>query len=158
MKSLDSFTVERLEEIKSAFADRVQYLAPTIEEVEYLIDIALAAKRAEPVAYGTLQKEFCDEERSLFTDKDSASKYSESCYDLTPLYTTPQLNSQQGWIKCSDQMPENSNIQCFVYCKDSLRRTGYFDGDDWAINGKYYDESFITHWQKFPAAPEKENG
>ncbi|CNK28079.1 Protein of uncharacterised function (DUF551) [Yersinia frederiksenii] len=58
-----------------------------------------------------------------------------------------------GWIKCSDRMPENSNAQCFVYCKDSLRRTGYFDGDDWAINGKYYDESFVTHWQKFPAAP-----
>ncbi|HHH1159727.1 TPA: hypothetical protein ACPZRL_004330, partial [Yersinia enterocolitica] len=52
-------------------------------------------KRAEPVAYGTLQKEFCDEERSLFTDKDSASKYSESCYTLTPLYTTPQLNSPE---------------------------------------------------------------
>ncbi|EKN4689885.1 DUF551 domain-containing protein [Yersinia ruckeri] len=63
--------------------------------------------------------------------------------------------SPEGWIKCSDQMPENSNIQCFVYCKDSLRRTGYFDGNDWAINGKYYDESFVTHWQKFPAAPEK---
>lgn len=152
MKELDSFTVERLEELTALS------FPPSHHELAALARIALAAKRAEPVAYGTLQKEFCDEERSLFTDKDSASIYSESCYDLTPLYTTPQLNPQQGWIKCSDQMPENSNIQCFVYCKDSLRRTGYFDGDDWAINGKYYDESFITHWQKFPAAPEKENG
>ncbi|EKN4025302.1 hypothetical protein NUA08_004329 [Yersinia enterocolitica] len=73
---------------------------PSTHAAQALARIALAAKRAEPVAYGTLQKEFCDEERSLFTDKDSASKYSESCYDLTPLYTTPQLNSPEmleGW-------------------------------------------------------------
>lgn len=44
-------------------------------------------KALQPVAYGTLQKDFCDEERTLFTDKERAKEFSESCYDLTPLFT-----------------------------------------------------------------------
>ncbi|EKN3612511.1 hypothetical protein NUG10_002507 [Yersinia enterocolitica] len=44
-------------------------------------------KALQPAAYGTLQKDFCDEERSLFTDKERAEEFSESCYDLTPLFT-----------------------------------------------------------------------
>lgn len=137
MKELDSFTVERLEELSTK---------ENIPEVAALARIALAAKRVEPAI--------------IFNEPNSLA-YRNLIGNFpvgTKFYTTPQLNPPQGWIKCSDQMPENSNIQCFVYCKDSLRRTGYFDGDDWAINGKYYDESFVTHWQKFPAAPEKENG
>uniref|UniRef100_UPI001C95BBBC DUF551 domain-containing protein n=1 Tax=Yersinia aleksiciae TaxID=263819 RepID=UPI001C95BBBC len=139
----------------------IQEKAPSIGEVFALIDIALAAKRAEPVYQ--YQSGVC-----MFDDIewvwDDCDKGFYDQYDSTRrriVYTTPQLNSPEipeGWINCSDRMPENSNIQCFVYCKDSLRRIGYFDGDDWAINGKYYDESFVTHWQKFPAAPEKKNG
>lgn len=102
MKELDNFTVERLEWWINTPEKYNHRYSPRIncDELRALARISLAAKRAEPVAYGTLQKEFCDEERSLFTDKDSASKYSESCYDLTPLYTTPQLNhpvSPEGW-------------------------------------------------------------
>ncbi|EPB0881208.1 hypothetical protein ACRASO_002710 [Yersinia enterocolitica] len=116
MKELDSFTVEQLNDfIKSDHAQ--------CGDVAALARIALAAKRAEPVAYGTLQKEFCDEERSLFTDKDSASKYSESCYDLTPLYTTPQLNSPEipeGWklapIKPTAGMVECGNVAVICGC------------------------------------------
>ncbi|EOD4130333.1 hypothetical protein ACJQ65_003104 [Yersinia enterocolitica] len=97
MKELDNFTVERLEWWINTPEKYNHRYSPRIncDELRALARISLAAKRAEPVAYGTLQKEFCDEERSLFTDKDSASKYSESCYDLTPLYTTPQLNSPE---------------------------------------------------------------
>lgn len=171
---LDSFTVERLEEIRNSFLDRIQETAPSIEEVFALIDIALAAKRAEPVAYGTLQKEFCDEERSLFTDKDSASKYSESCYDLTPLYTTPQLNSPEipeGWIKCSDQMPENDEfvriwplpdfgVELHVgqYIKFHKNGPGWFAQVYEHNYGVEFYPITVTHWMPLPAAPEKENG
>lgn len=86
---LEQFSEETLQRLISG-----EYF-PSTHAAQALARIALAAKRAEPIAYGTLQKEFCDEERSLFTDKDSASKYSKSCYDLTPLYTTPQLNSPE---------------------------------------------------------------
>ncbi|HHH0668464.1 TPA: hypothetical protein ACPZOM_001574 [Yersinia enterocolitica] len=49
MKELDSFTVERLGEIKNAFLDCNKETAPSIGEIFALIDIALAAKMAEPV-------------------------------------------------------------------------------------------------------------
>ncbi|UCS82795.1 hypothetical protein vBYenSP400_05 [Yersinia phage vB_YenS_P400] len=110
MKELDSFTVDRLEEIKIAFADRVQSLAPTIEEVEYLIEIALAAKRAEPVGYlcewdNGNQVIYYGEAGNALDDDWSSQP---SVYKNLPIYTTPQLNSQVplgSWIKRSDQMP-----------------------------------------------------
>lgn len=145
MKELDSFTVDRLEEITEL---KALSFPPSHAEIAALARIALAAKMAEPVAYVTYKGYL------IHAGDPKLSQYS----DPYPLYDAPPLNSPeipQGWIKCSDRMPENSNIQCFVYCKDSLRRTGYFDGNYWAINDKYYNESFVTHWQSFPAAPEK---
>ncbi|CNF25292.1 Protein of uncharacterised function (DUF551) [Yersinia nurmii] len=164
MKELDSFTVERLEELARA----KMISGHDIADIRALARIALSAKQAEPVAYGTLQKEFCDEERSLFTDKDSASKYSESCYDLTPLYTAPQLNSPEipeGWIKCSDRMPE-SKVGVLVASEPDgkgsrgMKWATYIPGHPdarggWLIPGASWEP---THWMPLPAAPEKENG
>ncbi|MFM1333181.1 hypothetical protein [Yersinia enterocolitica] len=56
-------------------------------DVSYLGRQLAELKALQPVAYGTLQKDFCDEERTLFTDKERAKEFSESCYDLTPLFT-----------------------------------------------------------------------
>ncbi|CNE25123.1 hypothetical protein [Yersinia enterocolitica] len=47
MKELDSFTVERLEEIRNSFLDRIQESAPSLEEVFALIDIALVVSKAQ---------------------------------------------------------------------------------------------------------------
>ncbi|CFQ74188.1 Uncharacterised protein [Yersinia enterocolitica] len=47
MKELDSFTVERLEEIRNSFLDRIQESAPSIGEVFALIDIALVVTRSQ---------------------------------------------------------------------------------------------------------------
>ncbi|MDA5496924.1 hypothetical protein [Yersinia aleksiciae] len=98
MKELDSFTVERLEEIRNSFLDRIQEKAPSIGEVFALIDIALAAKRAEPVAWkwrGAIGEIWTQEKRK-------ADFVKEYCPELpvTELYTTPQLNSPEipeGW-------------------------------------------------------------
>ena len=62
-------------------------LANWLTELLSLREQRAELKALEPVAYGTLQKDFCDEERSLFTDKERAEEFSESCYDLTPLFT-----------------------------------------------------------------------
>ncbi|MCW6550356.1 DUF551 domain-containing protein [Yersinia ruckeri] len=147
MKELNSFTVERLEEIlqTATFSGS--------EEIKALARIALAAKRAEPIGY--LEQYHLEYLRNGFTNVDIWPD--DSIGDI-PVYLTPQLNSPEipeGWIKCSDRVPENTDIQFFVYCKDGIRRNGYFDGNDWGVNGKYYDESFITHWMSLPAAPEK---
>lgn len=90
MKELDSFTVERLEEIRNSFLDRIQEKAPSIGEVFALIDIALAAKRAEPVAWllsGGGAKNI--------VTFDSGNAYIDPLREVTPLYTTPQLNSPE---------------------------------------------------------------
>ncbi|MBX9485269.1 hypothetical protein HL273_20470, partial [Yersinia enterocolitica] len=81
MKELDSFTVERLGEIKNAFLDCHKETAPSIGEIFALIDIALAAKRAEPAV--------------IFNEPDSLS-YRNLIGNFpvgTKFYTTPQLNS-----------------------------------------------------------------
>ncbi|HDL7930285.1 TPA: hypothetical protein PXP81_000708 [Yersinia enterocolitica] len=49
MKALDSLTVERLEEL--AVEEDLYNFSPTQEELNSLARIALAAKRAEPVAW-----------------------------------------------------------------------------------------------------------
>ncbi|MGT3215019.1 DUF551 domain-containing protein [Yersinia enterocolitica] len=162
-KDLDSFTIERLEEM-AVLDESLLTLPASHKQVAALARIALAAKRAEPVAYGTLQKEFCDEERSLFTDKDSASKYSESCYDLTPLYTTPQLNSQVplgSWIKCSDCRPERgTDVQ--VYCSDTREQFVAFHIGNGEFQYAQHEDTSIacrpSHWMPLPTPPEKENG
>ncbi|HFN0053774.1 TPA: hypothetical protein ACMY33_001271 [Yersinia enterocolitica] len=90
MKALDSFTVERLGEIKNAFLDCNKETAPNIGEIFALIDIALAAKRAEHVAYWN---DACDLD-------DGAFSYANDAGCTRPLYTAPQLNSPEipdGW-------------------------------------------------------------
>ena len=52
-----------------------------------VIDGAIAEFCAEPAAWFTMQKEFCDDERTVITNSIEAEKYSAQCYDLTPLYT-----------------------------------------------------------------------
>lgn len=89
MKELDNFTVERLEEIRNSFLDRIQESAPSIGEVFALIDIALAAKRAEPVAW--------EVKGYLCHSKEKADSY---VGEPVPLYEVPRLNSPEvsdGW-------------------------------------------------------------
>lgn len=95
MKELDSFTVERLEEILNF--DLPRHPA-ALEEIVALARIALAAKRAEPVAWVVGDEEIADfkngREVCVMRDCDDEQ------LDYLPLYTTPQLNSPEipeGW-------------------------------------------------------------
>ncbi|WP_195765858.1 DUF551 domain-containing protein, partial [Yersinia enterocolitica] len=114
MKELDSFTVERLEE----FIRQPLENGLTRSEQMELARIALAAKRAESFAWkwrGAVGDIWTQEKRK-------ADFVKENCPELpvTELYTTPQLNSTEipdGWIKCSDQMPEDCQT---VLCNNML--------------------------------------
>ncbi|HFF1620528.1 TPA: hypothetical protein ACGBIE_002528 [Yersinia enterocolitica] len=143
MKELDSFTVERLEEIRNSFLDRIQESAPSIEEVFALIDIALSAKRAEPVAW--------EVKGILCHSKEEAEYY---VGEPLPLYTTPQLNSPEipeGW---------KGTLETAVKLID-LCRTYTILGDTGSYKERTINDCELTMQEiesYLASAPEKENG
>lgn len=165
MKELDSFTVERLEEILNF--DLPRHPA-ALEEIVALARIALAAKSAEPDYY-IVKLKFNDgwgDETVLDTYEtklDASKSKDDHGGEIIPAYTTPQLNSQVplgSWIKCSDQMPEVGDVVITAYqgCSNigQMERSGkYYRYFTSIASGR---ELPATHWMPLPAAPEKENG
>ncbi|MGP2409848.1 hypothetical protein V2A84_09540 [Yersinia sp. 2553 StPb PI] len=92
MKALDSFTVERLEEITEL---KALSFPPSHHELAALARIALAAKRAEPVINIKFKDGWPVPESVGVVD--SGQKLADGYHDF---YTTPQLNSPEipeGW-------------------------------------------------------------
>ncbi|MDA5482875.1 DUF551 domain-containing protein [Yersinia intermedia] len=163
MKELDSFTVERLEEIRNSFLDRIQESAPSLEEVFALIDIALAAKRAEP--FGYIDSVHTDNWNYInLKDETSTVAFISRTPDgivrkgcAMPIYTTPLLNSQVqlgSWIKCSDQIPEDDTL-CLGVDECGVIWTMHFDDGEFRADTGDVDDLKISHWMPLPAAPEK---
>ncbi|EPA3124703.1 DUF551 domain-containing protein [Yersinia enterocolitica] len=155
MKDLDSFTVEQLNDfIKSDHAQ--------CGDVAALARIALAAKRAEPVGY--LEQNHLDYLRS----GSDADIWPDGGAGDIPVYLTPQLNSPQGWIKCSDQMPENDEfvriwplpdfgVELHVgqYIKFHKNGPGWFAQVYEYNYGVDFYPITVTHWMPLQPAPEK---
>jgi len=59
----------------------------------------LKGGQGEPVAWGTMQPEFHDDERTLITDKAYAEVYDRQCYTLTPLFASQPapVSVPDGW-------------------------------------------------------------
>lgn len=205
---LDSFTVERLEELTALS------FPPSHHELAALARIALAVKMAEPVAWFSNGAYYNTGRAAL---KDQAE-------NPTPLYTTPQLNHPvspegwklvpieptlamltllgltgsfeimleryanmlaaapepqnqqqnipeiipQGWIKCSDQMPEDDEfvriwplpdfgVELHVgqYIKFHKNGPGWFAQVYEYNYGVEFYPITVTHWMPLPDAPEK---
>ncbi|HEI6789347.1 TPA: hypothetical protein SK266_003438 [Yersinia enterocolitica] len=98
MKELDSFTVERLEEILNF--DLPRHPA-ALEEIVALARIALAAKRAEPDWYVVITSVGVWQARyKTRSEAESHIKPWHKDFWIKELYTTPQLNSpeiSEGW-------------------------------------------------------------
>ncbi|HEN3655837.1 TPA: hypothetical protein U5E37_003826 [Yersinia enterocolitica] len=92
MKELDSFTVERLEELSTK---------ENIPEVAALARIALAARRAEPDWYVVITSVGVWQARyKTRSEAESHIKPWHKDFWIKELYTTPQLNSpeiSEGW-------------------------------------------------------------
>ncbi|EPI8455059.1 DUF551 domain-containing protein [Yersinia enterocolitica] len=147
MKDLDSFTVERLEElIGFTHGNGIDHANRT--EWQALARIALAAKRAEPVGY--LEQNHLD---YLCSGSDADIWPDGGAGDI-PVYLTPQLNSPQGWIKCSDQMPEDDTL-CLGVDECGVIWTMHFDDGEFRADTGDVDDLEISHWMPLPAAPEK---
>ncbi|EKN6066484.1 DUF551 domain-containing protein [Yersinia enterocolitica] len=66
-------------------------------------------------------------------------------------------NIPQGWIKCSDQMPEDDTL-CLGVDECGVIWTMHFDDGEFRADTGDVDDLEISHWMPLPDAPEKENG
>ncbi len=132
MKELDNFTVERLEDLINQYVHE-EYNDVSDEEVIKLVSIALAAKRAEPVAW--------EVKGILCHSKEEADSY---VGEPVPLYEAPQLNSPEipdGW----KLVPIEPTRQ--------MMSQGHF-----AMGGTDRGKFMRIYQAMLAAAPEKENG
>lgn len=69
-----------------------------------------------------------------------------------------KLGAPDGWIKCSDRMPEDLVRVLFVL-HGRLILFGFHNHasgsrNAWCSDGFHYDDKQITHWQPLPNLPE----
>ena len=88
---MDKFTKEQ--QVQAVYDLKVGYTLghADIAMLKSMAHQLLASMEQEPVAWVTMQKEFCDDERTAITNRIDADRYICNCYDLTPLYAAPQL-------------------------------------------------------------------
>ncbi len=137
MKELDSFTVERLEEL--AVEEDLYNFPPTQEELNSLSRIALAAKRAEPVINIKFKDGWPVPESVGVVD--SGQKLADGYHDF---YTTPQLNSPE--------IPEGWKLVPIEPTRQMMSQ-GHF-----AMGGTDRGKFMRIYQAMLAAAPEKENG
>lgn len=139
-----------------------------------LARIALASLEAEPVAWKVTFTQI-DREYNTFTgmysDKAEVERWvrlHKACNfraDITPLYTAkPVPVTQDGWISCSDRMPEIRQTvigwngyavrQCVYtrneYAKTQKGREPRFE----TLTGIWHG---VTHWMPLPEPPQEVN-
>ncbi|CRE89812.1 TPA: DUF551 domain-containing protein [Yersinia enterocolitica] len=169
-KELNSFTVERLEELANSPNGENKVF---ISEAAALARIALAAKRAEPEWYVVITSVGVWQSRyKTRSEAESHIKPWHKDYWIKELYTTPQLNSQVplgSWINCSDRMPEDDEfvriwplpdfgVELHVgqYIKFHKEGPGWFAQVYEYNYGVEFYPITVTHWMPLPAAPESE--
>ncbi|AYX13036.1 hypothetical protein [Yersinia pseudotuberculosis] len=140
-KDLDSFTVERLEELTALS------FPPSHAEIAALARIALAAKRVEPVYQFIMNTP----EKDGFVEWVDCNQYffnSVPSDQRRTLYATPPLNhtAQDGW-KLTPINPTAEMMAAAMECDDVV-----FDLDDDTIFCVQFDNIYAA---MLAAAPEK---
>ncbi|HAT7505385.1 TPA: hypothetical protein JAV72_003100 [Citrobacter braakii] len=117
---MDKFTKEQ--QVQAVYDLKVGYTLghADIAMLKSMARQLLASMEQEPMAWVTMQKEFCDDERTAITNQVDADRYSISCYDLTPLYAAPQL-PQPAVLSVPDEIPKLKDGSGFKYVKDGVR-------------------------------------
>ena len=143
---LEQLSEERLMKLSEKKA------ALSLGEVKALARIALSIKQAKPVGYATRDEnydwhiDFCGEAHCL-SQGDS-------------LFTNPQPahTEQDGWIKCSERMPECSKLDhaAVIASEGSNSFVAYYNKHECKFLDEPFGESLgnkITHWMPLPKPP-----
>ncbi len=117
-------------------------------------EIALASLEAEPIAWE------CGENIILF-NPDTVEAYAKRAeISPKPLYAaSPVSVTPDGWISCSDRMPEETGD--IIVVSDGIVMSGisYSRRDGFYITALEYDDDEpiggVTHWMPLPEPPQE---
>lgn len=150
---LEQFSEERLKQVEaSGLWSRLSHA-----ESQALARIALAAKQAKPIGYFVHTLE--DGVRGMTSIPDDSPLVKVA----TPLYTTPQPAhaEQDGWIKCSERMPDVGS-SVLVVIQGKYVHKGHYSQWTGAKTEKGRKPRFedlrgilrdVTHWMPLPEPP-----
>jgi hypothetical protein len=128
--------------------EAIKRILPTSNPDEYAACIGADmwnACRAAMLAPGVMY-----DPRTATTGSAAMQSFGNSEQPVSPRYMLPD-----GWIKCSERMPEN--MDTVIISNGIDRGQGWWGGDSWQSWSRYDsvpDE--VTHWMPLPAAPEQE--
>ncbi|EFN4693778.1 DUF551 domain-containing protein [Escherichia coli] len=72
-----------------------------------------------------------------------------------PEFDGPTPVTPDGWISCSDRMPDKL-IPVMVMYEDGEMWSAMWNGNRWDDGTEYPDPHSVTHWREMPAAPQQE--
>ncbi|HAX4831556.1 TPA: DUF551 domain-containing protein [Escherichia coli] len=164
---MNSITKERIELF---IKDPLENGLTRGEQME-LARIALASLEAEPVAWKVTFTQIDREYNTftgMYTDKAEVERWvrlHKACNfraDITPLYTAqPAPVTPDGWISCSERMPEETGD--IIVVSDGIVMSGisYSRRDGFYMAALEYDDDEpiggVTHWMPLPEPPQEVN-
>lgn len=75
-----------------------------------------------------------------------------------------RLECSNDWIACSDRLPDEDAIECYIVCVSGnyegeildhkvLTGANYYDKGKWYIDGSYEKDIEVLYWMSIPKAP-----
>ncbi|HAM5061262.1 TPA: DUF551 domain-containing protein [Escherichia coli] len=90
----------------------------------------------------------------LYDDPLELAKAIRKGHDM-PEFDGPTPVTQDGWISCSERMPDKL-IPVMVMYEDGEMWSAMWNGNRWDDGTEYPDPHSVTHWREMPAAPQQE--
>ncbi len=130
------------------------HAASTPEVVLALLDVLDASLEAEPVAW--LHSDNGLGIPAITRSKNIADSWLSKGWYVQPLYIAkPVPVTPDGWISCSERMPDNNHDVLFFDVWGYIR-IGWFSADDWSWftsdDGCCME---VTHWMPLPEPPQE---